>query len=182
MWIKDEEFIRDKVPMTKFYVRTLIIGVLEIKEDDRLLDIGSGTGSISVEAGSRGAKVFAIDKNLEAVRLTKENGEKFSVDLEIFQGNAPEDLPDLKINKCFVGGSTGNLQEIFNYLENNLEPGGLLVGSFITLKNLEEFRKLLREYNYTDIETVLAQISTEDHIGLMRGENPIFIVKGRKHD
>ncbi len=182
MWIKDEEFIRDKVPMTKFYVRTLIIGILGIKDGDRFLDIGSGTGSISIEAGSRGAKVFAIDKNPEAIRLTKENSEKFGVNLEVFQGNAPKDLPNLKINKCFVGGSTGNLQEIFKYLENNLENDGILVGSFITLKNLEEFRRQLRSYNYKDIETVLAQISTEDHIGLMRGENPIFIVKGRQHD
>lgn len=182
MWIRDEELIRGKVPMTKFHVRTLIMGMLEIEEGDNFLDIGSGTGSISVEAGSRGCKVFAIDKNPEAVNLTRENSKKFDIDLTIFQGNAPEDLPNLEFNKCFIGGSTGNLEKIFNYLKNNLDSKGILVGSFITLKNLEEFRKLLKEYNYGDLETILVQISSEDHLGLMRGENPIFIVKGRKSD
>ena len=168
--------------MTKFHVRTLIVGMLEIEEGDKFLDIGSGTGSISVEAGSRGCKVFAIDKNPEAVNLTRENSKKFDIDLTIFQGNAPEDLPNLEFNKCFVGGSTGKLEKIFNYLKNNLESKGILVGSFITLKNLEEFTKLLKEHNYGDLETILVQISSEDHLGLMRGENPIFIVKGRKND
>lgn len=182
MWIRDEDFIRGKVPMTKYYIRTLLIGVLEIKAGDRFLDIGSGTGSISVEAALRGAKVYSIDKNPESVRLTVENADKFKVNLSIFEGNAPEDLPDITIGKCFVGGSGGNLEKIFDYLNKNLEASGLLVGSFITLKNLEEFRRLLKEYGYLEIETVLAQISTEDHIGLMRGENPIFIVRGRKND
>lgn len=182
MWIKDNEFIREKVPMTKFHIRTLIMGMLEIKSGERLLDIGTGTGSISIEAASRGAIVYGIDKNPEAFKLTKENGERFGVKLNLYEGSAPADLPNLAIDKCFVGGSTGNLEKIFDYLENNLEPNGIVVGSFITLKNLEEFRKLLKKYSYTEIETILVQISTEDSIGLMRGENPIFIVKGKKHD
>lgn len=168
--------------MTKFPIRTLITAYLEIKPEDRLLDIGCGTGSISIEAGTFGAKVYGIDKNPEAVKLTKENAEKFSVNMEVYEGDAPADLPDLKVNKVFVGGSGGNLEEIFLYLEKNLEANGILVASFITLKNLEEFKKLLKEYNYTDIEINLFQSAREDHIGLMRGENPIFIVKGRKND
>lgn len=182
MWIKDEEFLRDKVPMTKFHIRTLIMGMLEIKKDDVLLDIGSGTGTISIEASLRGGKVFTIDSNPLAVELTKKNSEKFSANVKVFKGFAPDDLEDLKINKCFIGGSKGNLEAIFNYLENNLEINGILVGSFITLKNLEEFRRLLKKYNYQNTETILAQISKEDSLGLMKGENPIFIVKGIKND
>lgn len=166
--------------MTKFPIRTLIIAYLELEKGDKLLDIGSGTGSISVEGGSFGVEVFSIDKNPEAVKLTKENGKKFNVDLEVYEGDAPKDLPDLSVNKVFVGGSGGNLEDIFLYLEKNLEKNGILVGSFITLKNLEEFRKLLKKYEYEDLETNLFQSAREDHIGLMRGENPIFIVKGRK--
>lgn len=166
--------------MTKFSVRSLIIANLAIIEGDELLDIGCGTGSISIEAATHGARVYAIDKNSEACFLTLENSKKHGVNIDLVEGNAPSALDDRKINKCFVGGSTGQLEEIFLYLERNLEKRGLLVASFITLKNLFEFKELLKKYNYINIETNLIQVSTEDRIGLMKGENPIFIIKGEK--
>ncbi|MDO5028560.1 MAG: precorrin-6Y C5,15-methyltransferase (decarboxylating) subunit CbiT [Bacillota bacterium] len=180
MWIKDQDFIRGQVPMTKFAVRSLIIADLEIRQGDRFLDIGCGTGSISVEAASHGAQVIAVDKNPEAVALTKENGKKFGQDILVLEKNVPEGLEDFKINKCFVGGSTGKLADIFAYLDRNLEEGGILVGSFILLKNLGQFKELLKEHGYKNIETKLVQVAIEDKIGLMKGENPIFIVKGVK--
>ena len=36
-WIRDEEFIQRKVPMTKFNIRVLTMGYLSIEEGDRLL-------------------------------------------------------------------------------------------------------------------------------------------------
>lgn len=48
-FIKDEEFIRGKVPMTKEEVRILSIAKLELEKDDKMLDVGAGTGSISIQ-------------------------------------------------------------------------------------------------------------------------------------
>lgn len=180
MWIRDEDFIRGQVPMTKFHQRILTIGTLEIEEGDVFLDIGSGTGSISIEAALHGAQVHAIDINEEAVDLNKKNAEKFGVELKTYLGSAPEALPDIELDKVFVGGSKGNLVEIFEYISRNLKSGGILLGNFITLKNLEEFRSLLNSHGFKNIETNIVQVSTEDRIGLMRGQNPIFMVKGEK--
>ena len=179
-WIKDEEFIRGNIPMTKFNIRILTLGYLEIKEGDRFLDIGGGTGSISIEASLHGAKTWTIEKEDEGVELIKLNNNKFNTDINIIKGQAPDDLPDIKINKSFIGGSRGQLKEIFEYLDRNLENGGILCGNFITLKNLNEFINLLKEYNYKEIETQLIQSSYMDKIGLMKGQNPIFIIKGVK--
>ena len=44
-WIRDEEFIRGKVPMTKFNIRVLTMAYLSIEEGDRLLDIGLVQGA-----------------------------------------------------------------------------------------------------------------------------------------
>ena len=179
-WIKDEEFIRGNIPMTKFNIRILTIGYLAIEDGDRLLDIGAGTGSISVEAALQGAKVWAMEKEKEGTELINLNSKRLNADMEIINGYAPECLPRIKFNKCFIGGSGGNLKVIFEYLEEHLETDGIVCGNFITLNNLTEFISLLKKHNYGDIETQLIQTAYMDKIGLMKGQNPIYIVKGVK--
>ena len=179
-WIRDEDFIRGSIPMTKFNIRILTIGYLAISQGDRLLDIGAGTGSISIEANLQGARVWAIEREEEGIQLIKENDTKFGTDINIIQGLAPDDLPGIRFNKCFIGGSGGKLGEIFKYLEEYLEDKGLVCANFISLNNLSEFLNLLKEYGYKDIETQLIQSASMDKLGLFRGQNPIYIVKGVK--
>ena len=47
--IKDKNFIRGKVPMTKEQIRAISIAKMEITDEDICLDIGGGTGSVSIE-------------------------------------------------------------------------------------------------------------------------------------
>jgi cobalt-precorrin-6B (C15)-methyltransferase len=179
-WIKDKEFIRGNIPMTKFNIRVLTIGYLSIQQGDRLLDIGAGTGSISIEAALQGANVWAIERETEGISLINANNQKFNTNINIIKGFAPDDLPDIKFNKCFIGGSGGKLENIFIYLSKYLEEDGLLCGNFITINNLTQFIYLLKKYNYKDIETQLIQSAYMDKGGLMKGQNPIYIVKGVK--
>ena len=67
-FIKDEEFIRGKCPMTKEEIRMLSIGKMNISEDSLVLDVGCGTGSITVQAAliAKKGKVIAIEKEDEA--------------------------------------------------------------------------------------------------------------------
>ena len=117
-WIKDKDFIRGNIPMTKFNIRVLTLGYLAIQEGDRLLDIGAGTGSISIEASLQGALVWAIEKEEEGINLIKSNDDRFNTGITIIKGIAPEDLPNIMFNKCFVGGSKGKLSEIVQSLES----------------------------------------------------------------
>jgi len=48
-YIKDEEFIRGNCPMTKEEVRILSVAKLNLEENSKLLDVGAGTGSISIQ-------------------------------------------------------------------------------------------------------------------------------------
>ena len=67
--IRDDAFVRGKVPMTKEEVRAVSIARMELTEDAVVYDVGAGTGSVSVEAALSGEqiKVYAIEKNPEAV-------------------------------------------------------------------------------------------------------------------
>jgi len=180
-WVSDDEFIRGNIPMTKFEVRIAAIAAMKIEKEDVLLDIGAGTGSISVEAALHGALVYAVERENEGIELIRQNASKFNAKVDIIKALAPDGLESVHgFNKCFIGGSGGRLREIFDYVNNNMAPGGITAANFITLKNLNEFLNLLEEYDYRDLETKLLQVSHMEKSGLLKAHNPVFIVRGRK--
>ncbi|WP_054873758.1 precorrin-6Y C5,15-methyltransferase (decarboxylating) subunit CbiT [Oxobacter pfennigii] len=179
--IKDEEFIRGNIPMTKFEVRVLTLALLEIEEEDAFLDIGGGTGSISIECALNGARVHTIEREEEGIELIGKNAHKFNVKINAVKGSAPDDLPeDIRFNKCFIGGSGGNLSSILKYIDSHLAHGGIVCANFITIKNLNEFIELLESHGYKNIETRLVQVSNMDRLGLLKANNPVFIIRGTK--
>ena len=181
IWIPDEEFIRGAVPMTKFDLRILTLAMLDIGPGDRLLDIGAGTGSISIQAARLGAEVWALERKSEGCELIAQNAAKFGVSVEIFAGSAPEAIAKIpEFTRCFIGGSGGKLQEIFEVLESRLHKGNRVVANFIKVENMVECKKLLEHYGYHNIESRLIQSAQLDKHGLLRGQNPVFIVKGEK--
>ena len=182
MHLKDEEFLRGKVPMTKSEVRSVSIAELELTEDAIVYDIGAGTGSVSVEMALRAdqGQVFAVEKKDDAVALLYENKQRFAADnLEIIKGEAPEALKKLPVpTHAFIGGSSGNLKEIVALLlEKNRDVR--IVINCITLETISEALEVLKEYDFADQEAVQLTASRSKEIGryhLMMGENPIYII------
>lgn len=180
-WFKDEDFIRGNIPMTKFEVRAVTMAVLDIEKGDVLLDVGAGTGSISIQAAALGAEVTAIEREAEGAELITKNAEKLGVKVNVIKGSAPEEINNIDgFNKVFVGGSGGNLRDIIKTVDLKLSHDGLIVGNFVTPDNMVTFKNCLKEFGYAEIETRLIQASNMDKIGLLKGQNPVFIVKGRK--
>lgn len=180
--VRDDEFIRDKVPMTKEEIRSLSIVKLGLKEDSVLYDIGAGTGSISVEAAlnmPRG-KVFAIERKEEAVNLIKRNKEKFKVDnLHVVKGLAPEALMNLDIpTHAFIGGSAGNLKEIIDILLYK-NPKIKIVINAITLETVSQALDCVKHFTFEDVDVTQLGVAKNRIIGgfnMMTGQNPIYII------
>ena len=95
--IDDAKFIRGKVPMTKEEIRILTLAKAKIGEKDFVVDVGAGTGSLSIEAAKIASQgyVFAIEKNPAAVDLISQNAEKFEIDNIVIINSAR------RIEKCF---------------------------------------------------------------------------------
>jgi len=79
--IKDKDFIRGKVPMTKEEIRAVSIAKMEISDEDVCIDIGGGTGSVSIEMArfAKNGHVYTIEQKEEAIDLIKQNMEKFGI-------------------------------------------------------------------------------------------------------
>ena len=73
--MKDELFLRGaQVPMTKEAVRALALAKLELHRARHLIDIGAGTGSVSIEAALQNPalRVTAIERQADALRRAAE--------------------------------------------------------------------------------------------------------------
>ena len=181
--IDDEEFIRGKVPMTKSEVRAVCLSKLSLSPKDIAYDIGCGTGSVTIEMAfsAYDGKVYAFDKNEEAISLLEQNCQKFHLDnVEAFCGLAPECLKDLPVpDVAFIGGSSGNMDEIVNYLYGiNNE-----MRFVITAISLENAMAALDSLKSVGIDGDIVQVAVSKgkkiaDLHMLMAQNPIFIING----
>ena len=181
--IPDREFVRGNVPMTKSEVRSVIISKLGISNDSVCWDIGSGTGSVSVEMALQcgSGRVYAVDRNPEAVSLTDKNKHIFKCDnIEIIGGNAMDNIEKLPVpDRVFIGGSGGELQQIIKMVFKKNRKAVIVV----TAVSLETLNKSLEGFRICGAETEIVQVSitrtkSVGEYTMLCGENPVFIIKG----
>jgi len=183
--IPDEEFLRGKVPMTKAEIRVQVLAKAQVSKSDRVVDIGAGTGSISIEAAGLASEgvVYAVEHDPEAQALILANQHKFGVsNLRLISGAAPDvfgELPSVEV--CIIGGSSGRLSEILKTVP--LVEGGRIVITAVTIETVAQGLKLLKDFNYLDIDTVSIQAvrwKEVQTLHMAQALNPIFIISARK--
>ena len=178
--IADDAFTRADVPMTKQEIRSITLSKLRLTKGAVIWDIGSGSGSVSVECALQAAEghVYAIEKETDAVELTRANMEKFGIpNMTVVEGDAPGALAELPVpTHAFIGGSTGNLKEILAVLlEKNQHVR--IVANAVTMETAAELSEAAKEFAYSDICCV--NVSRGRKMGryhLMTAQNPVYIV------
>lgn len=180
--IADSAFLRAAVPMTKEEIREVSICKLHLQEDSVLYDVGSGTGSIAVEAAARSGKitVYAIEKKPEAAELIRRNAEHFRTpNIKVVEGTAPEVLLQLPPpTHAFIGGSSGNLKEILDCLYEKNNRMRIVINS-VSLETISEITGILPKLYLEEYEIVSLSVSRSRRAGqhhLMQAENPIYVV------
>ena len=180
--LPDDAFQRgEAVPMTKREVRCCALSHLALTAEAVCWDVGAGTGSVSIEMAllARKGRVYAVEKNENALALLAENRKKFHVsNLEIVPGRAPEACRELPApTHVFIGGSTGGLRDIVTLvLEKN--PNARLVLTAVTLESVAEMEWLVKEFHFADADITCLNVSRARELGayhLMTAQNPVYL-------
>ena len=149
--IPDDYFERtDRVPITKEEVRAIQISKARLYPGCSILDVGCGSGSITVEAAIQagpGGAVTAIDRDEAAVELTRRNLERFNLkNVSVLCGDAlgvigdgdgiDGPIPTASQDAAVIGGTGGATADIIKSCARVLKPRGRIVIGTILIETL----------------------------------------------
>jgi cobalt-precorrin-6B (C15)-methyltransferase len=185
--IPDELFDRtDEVPITKEDIRAIAISKLRLKEGHSAIDVGCGSGSITVELclQTKG-KVYAIDFDEKAVELTKKNLQKFGVKAEeVMLAKAQDVLPKLpQVDAIIVGGTWGDAKQVIELALGRLKKGGRIVIDTILIETMYQALAAVNEIELNEIDITQITISKARKVTtgtMMLARNPVMIISATK--
>ncbi|NYB52428.1 MAG: precorrin-6Y C5,15-methyltransferase (decarboxylating) subunit CbiT [Methanobacteriaceae archaeon] len=185
--IKDEDFIQsEKVPgPTKEEVRCLVMCKARISSNDVVLEVGCGTGGLTVQSAMRAKEVISIDKNPEAISLTQRNIIKHGLleKVKLIEGDALSVMKEItSFDVVLVGGSSGDLPLIINEGFQKLNPKGRIVVTSILLETRVEAVRTFKKLSVIPdvVEITFAKGKVTNRGTMMMGRNPITIVSATK--
>lgn len=181
--IADDCFIRGGIPMTKAEIRILALAKAKIRPTDIIIDVGAGTGSLSVEAALQAplGRVFAVEREPEGIGLIMENAARFGAgNITPVEGEAPDALQQVPAaDVVLIGGSGGQLPAILSRADELLKPGGRLVIMAVTPQTLTEALALMRQKKEYSLECSGVQVTRLRPAGekdLFQALNPVYII------
>jgi cobalt-precorrin-6B (C15)-methyltransferase len=185
--IPDELFGRAQdIPITKEEVRALVMSKLRLKEDFSVIDVGCGSGSITVELCLQmpSGKVYAIDIDEKATELTRQNLKKFGVEAEIILAKAQDILPSLpKVDAVIVGGTWGDTKGVIEASIARLKGGGRILIDTILIETIFAAIATINESNLIDVDITQVTIAKGRKVTtgtMMTARNPIIMISATK--
>jgi precorrin-6y C5,15-methyltransferase (decarboxylating) CbiE subunit/precorrin-6Y C5,15-methyltransferase (decarboxylating) CbiT subunit len=188
--IPDEMFTQNEnVPgPTKEEIRVITISKARLREGSVVVDVGCGTGGLTVEAAlqvtSKG-RVYSIDEDEEAVKLTKVNIAKFGLQdiVQVTKGVAPEALANLPDVDAFLIGGSHSLRQVIRIAQKKLNANGRIVVNAILLETATTALDEIKKIGFKDVDVVeifAAKGKTAGAGTMMLARNPITIVSATK--
>lgn len=184
--IPDELFDRtEEVPITKEDIRAIAISKLRLKEGHSAIDVGCGSGSITVELclQTKGA-VYAIDFDKNAVDLTKKNLLKFGVEAEVTLGKAQDVLPKLpQVDAVIIGGTWGDTKQVIQLSIDRLKKGGRIVIDTILIETMYQALATINEMQLAEVDVTQVTIAKGRKVTtgtMMLARNPVMIISATK--
>jgi cobalt-precorrin-6B (C15)-methyltransferase len=152
---------------------------LRLREGDRFIDIGCGTGTVAVAAAEIAGRVVAIDRREEAVECAREAAECAGrTNIEFVHGEAVAYLENAEPFSCaFVGGSR-DLGTVLSLLADRVER--TIVVNAVLLETLHEAVMTMKKLGIYR-EAVLVQVSRSHPVAgsiMWKPIDPVYVVVG----
>lgn len=185
--IPDDLFERsDNIPITKEDIRALAVSKLRLKEGYDVIEVGTGSGSLTVEIclQVKSGKVYSIDLNPEAIELARRNLERFGTNAQLILSNALNVISSLPmVDAIAIGGTLGETEEIIKLSLQRLKSGGRIVIDTILIETLFKALAALRQHNLIDMEITQATICKSRSVStgtMLLARNPVIIISATK--
>ena len=155
----------------------IAIGKLNILPGNVFLDIGCGSGAVSLAASRYTNRIYGIDVRKEAVEASKVKvpGGTFLC------GDASDLLTELpRIDRCFIGG-TRQFDAFFPKLLERAAPGCVIVANLARIGMASRVAELMKAHGRFQ-ELLHIQISRGYELAddfALKPINPIFMVVGK---
>jgi release factor glutamine methyltransferase len=151
----------------------LLINALEVIRDERVLEMGCGTGVVSLHMAKMGAKVTCVDINPRAVECTKWNASRNDLLVNAMESDLFQMVPgtfDLMVfnppylrgtsehmqDLSWAGGPTGTetLHRFLEQTEGHLADGGRLVVVVSSLMHQGALDKVLKGFQVRELASM----------------------------
>lgn len=183
----DDLFQHAKGLITKSEIRSISLSRLKlVKKDHVLWDIGSGSGSVSIEAALAipEGSVFAIEKNRRRTKDIIHNIKKFRCpNIQLVPQDFPDDAHILpRPDRIFVGGGGKNLATVLEAACDHLRETGIIVINTVLIQNMERAFTFLENRKFSPR---MAQVQVSRSRAMPFGTrleslNPVWIISGTK--
>ncbi|KJY81331.1 bifunctional cobalt-precorrin-7 (C(5))-methyltransferase/cobalt-precorrin-6B (C(15))-methyltransferase [Vibrio nigripulchritudo] len=183
-YASDDDFMK-RTPkrglITKQPVRHLALSSMHIQPQSVVWDVGTGSGSVAIEAAKQCylGQVFTIESNPECYESIEANLKAHGTDnIRLIKDKAPNQLEHLPApDSIFVGGSRSNMKSILDTCWEALKPGGVIVGSAVTVDStceLHQWSKESQAPTHVQLVTVSNGVPLA-HYTRYQAENPIHL-------
>lgn len=180
------------VPMTKQFVRSAVLSLVNAQDNEVIWDIGAGTGAVTVDiARSARCAVYAVEEKSDACLLECINCKKAGLaNVESVCGHAPESLSNLPSpDAVFIGGAEGCILSILKTVFK-INKNVRVVVSAVTPETLADTlsyahgskKKLsctvtqISAAQSLSIENKRSAEKNKESIHLMKAQNPVWLI------
>ncbi|MFA4859969.1 precorrin-6Y C5,15-methyltransferase (decarboxylating) subunit CbiT [Methanoregula sp.] len=165
---------------TQDEIMAVSLAKMGVRSTDTVLEIGCGTGKVSVAMAQRAKKVYSVDIRPEAVALATETARKAGVhNIEFSHAEATAFLHSERIYDCAFLGGTKNLLAILPSLSKNVRR--TIVINAVLLSTVSDAVNALQELGLF-CEVVQVQVSRSHAIAgsiMFKPIDPVYIIVGR---
>jgi len=185
--MNDSLFKHSKGLITKSEIRSISLSKLKLMKKDHLLwDIGSGSGSVGIEASFQipWGQVIAIEKQSNRISDIIINIKNFNCsNIKVVNATFPEGIEELKTpDRIFIGGGGKELKQIIDLSCERLSPYGIVVINTVLLQNLDIALAVLKKHLFNP-EVIQVQVSRSKKMPYgdrFEALNPVWIISGSK--